>query len=170
MLRVDIGAKRTPCKNSEWLLSDTRVDSFTILRWPDDECVVLSNTCKETVIWGESEFVYTFLDSLENNKWLPRLVAPENDWSIRCSLEDSTSLSSGNQLSWIWNGNSWELHIMASQELLLVLIMDILDNQKSTNVVNKGVFLSWMELYGICVFTVVTYWVLHLDDCWLAFR
>ena len=46
---------------------------------------------------------------------------------------------------------------MASQELLLVLIMDILDNQKSTNVVNKGVFLSWMELYGICVFTVVTY-------------
>ena len=46
---------------------------------------------------------------------------------------------------------------MASQKLLLVLIMDILDNQKSTNVVNKGVFLSWMELDSICVFTVVTY-------------
>ena len=99
MFWVDVSAEWSPSEDSEWLLCDARVDSLAILSRPDDECVVLADAGEETVIWGESKFVNALLNTLQNDEWLPCLVAPENNWGIWCSLEDGTSLSSGDQLT-----------------------------------------------------------------------
>ena len=99
MLRIDISAERSPSKERERSLSDTGVDGLTILSAPYDECIILSNACEETVIRGECKLVDAFLHSLEYNQWLSSLVAPQDDWSIRLSLEDSSLLSCCNEVS-----------------------------------------------------------------------
>ena len=44
---------------------------------------------------------------------------------------------------------------MASEELLFVFIMKILNNEQASNVVDQGVFLNWVELNRVWVVRVV---------------
>lgn len=45
---------------------------------------------------------------------------------------------------------------MTSQELLLMLILDVLDDEKSTNIINDGVFVLGMIIYSLLIFSVIT--------------
>ena len=45
---------------------------------------------------------------------------------------------------------------MTSEELLLMLVMDILDHKKASDVVNYGVLISRVVVDSILVFSIVT--------------
>lgn len=51
---------------------------------------------------------------------------------------------------------------MATQELLLVLVVDVLDDQQSANVVDDRVLIIGVVVHGVLVLAVVTDRVLEL--------
>lgn len=52
---------------------------------------------------------------------------------------------------------------MTAQELLLVFVVQVLNNEQTTDRVYKSVFFGGMEMNGVWVLAIVTYGVLHLD-------
>jgi len=44
---------------------------------------------------------------------------------------------------------------MPSQKLLLMLVMDVLENQETTDIVNHGVLLHWVEVHSVLVTAIV---------------
>ena len=45
---------------------------------------------------------------------------------------------------------------MTSEELLLMLVMNIFNDKKTTDIVNDGVLVSWVIVDCVLIFTVVT--------------
>lgn len=53
---------------------------------------------------------------------------------------------------------------MSPQKLLLMLIMNILKNEQSSDIIYKRVFFSWVEVHHILVLPVETYRVFQLKQ------
>ena len=49
---------------------------------------------------------------------------------------------------------------MTSQKLLLMLIMNIFENEKPSDIINKSVLFGWVEVNHILILAVETYRVL----------
>ena len=45
---------------------------------------------------------------------------------------------------------------MASQELLLMLVMEVLKDQETANIVEECVLLNWVEVNCVLVLSIVT--------------
>jgi len=44
---------------------------------------------------------------------------------------------------------------MSSQELLLMLVMEVFQDKKSSNIIHKSILVSWVEVHGVLVLSIV---------------
>ena len=138
------------------------MDWLTILNFPNDEGIVLSETGKEFVIRAELQFQNLVLDSTKDSHRSASLHVPKDDRCIGHSLEDCTFLSRSDDVARVRDGESGDLHVMTAKELLLMLVHQVFDNEKATDVVHQGVLHGRVELYRVWVTSIVAERVVHL--------
>ena len=146
----------TPSQHCDWELRYSGVDCAAVLRIPDDEGVVLPKRGEEAVVRTERKPLNADLHALENCDGLLGQEVPENDGSFWGLLENGADLTGGNDVAAFRNCNGGDFHVMASQKLLLVLVVHIFKNEEATDIVNDCVFLTWVEVHSVLVLSIVT--------------
>jgi|DEB0MinimDraft_12_1074336.scaffolds.fasta_scaffold22107_1 hypothetical protein len=145
----------SPSKDCDGELSDSSVDGGSILGVPDNESVVFSKSSEESIIRTEGQLLNAHLHTLKNSNWLLSVEVPENNRCIRQLLENSSELPCSQDVSRFRNCYSRNLHVVASKELLIMFVVDILEHEKTSDIVDHSVVEMGMEVHGILVLAVV---------------
>ena len=145
------------------------MDRLPILSLPNDERVVLPDASQEFVVWGELQFQNLVLNAAKNRHWLARLHVPQNNGSVGLLLEDCAFLARRDDVSRVGDSDGGNLHVVAPQELLIVLVREVFDHKKSSNVVQQSVLHRGVELHSVRVLSIVSNRVVHLDHSLLTF-
>jgi len=136
VLRVNISDDVAPGEESEHCFSNPGVDGRAVSCVPDDKCVIAADASEIAVIRTEGKLQHALKHSFEDCDGLACLVIPQYDWGFRNTLEFSSELARGHKFAVIRNCNAGDFHVMAAEELLLVFVVERLDNQETSIVVN----------------------------------
>ena len=145
----------TPGELGEWDFSDSCVDGGSITGVPNDESVGFSQGCQESIIGTKSQLLDADLHAFEDGDWHIGVLSPQEDWRIRQPLEDGSDLAHGDESSRPCNADGVGVRARASPELLHVLVVEVFQDQKSSDGLHKCLLVSWAVVHGVQVLSIV---------------
>ena len=160
MLWVLISYDISPTDHAQRSFIHSGVNGWTVLCVPNDKCIVFPKCSQISVVRRESQPLHTNLHALEYSHRFFLCIVPKNNGCIRHFLKYSSELPCCDEIPRIWNCNGWYLHIMASQELLLMFVLDVFYDKQTPDVIDNWVFVIGMIVNSVLIAAVVTDWVL----------
>ena len=94
MLRVHIRDNVAPAEHRKGHFSNSRVNRLGVLSVPNDQHVVLPDSCEETTIRAELQEFHTVHHAFKHSERFPRFIVPQDNGGFRSSLELRPKLSS----------------------------------------------------------------------------
>lgn len=111
-----------PLKKCVGRFSHSSVDRLTILHFPNDERIVLSDASEEFIIRTELQFQNLVLHTTEDSHGPFSLHVPEDDGCVGYSLEHCAFLSCRDDVARVGNSKGADFHVVPAKELLIVLV------------------------------------------------
>ena len=145
------------------------MDRLTVLHLPNDERIVLTNAGQELVVRAELQFQNLLLNSTKHSHRSASLHVPKDNGRISDSLENGAFLASGDYVAGVGDSERADLHVVAAQELLIVLVHEVFDDEQAADIVKQRVLHSWMEFDCICVAAIIAERMVHLEHLLLTF-